>query len=210
LIGNYFLISEDVALKNVYKHDYVLTHVAPSDTVVDANYSVKQVFSGKNIPDHIKEQQSLIIVHYYGFDNRIHRGQIVCNISVADQLKQLFEQLLEVKFPIYSVIPIHAFDWDDDKSMAANNTSCFNYRKTSSGKWSEHSKGIAIDINPLQNPYIKRNGVSTPDKAIYQKDKKGTILKNSNIVRLFESINWKWGGNWKWSKDYQHFSVTGR
>jgi hypothetical protein len=178
--------------------------------VVDANYSVKQVFSGKNIPDHIKEQQCLIMVHYYGFDNRIHRGQIVCNISVADQLKQIFEQLLEVKFPIYSVIPIHVFDWDDNKSMAANNTSCFNYRKTSSGKWSEHSKGIAIDINPLQNHYIKRNGASTPDKAIYQKDKKGTILKNSNIVRLFESINWKWGGNWKWSKDYQHFSVTGR
>ena len=183
---------------------------ANNDTIVDSNYSIEDVFKGKKIPKEIINQQVLIDIYYYGYDEKIHKGQLVCHFSVEDDILQVFNKLLADKFPIYSVIPINAFDWDDNKSMLANNTSCFNYRTTKSGKMSEHAKGLAIDINPLNNPYISRSKKIYPSGAIYDYDTKGTINPNSNIIKFFKEIGWKWGGDWIYSKDYQHFSLSGR
>ena len=183
---------------------------ANNDTIVDSNYSIEDVFKGKKIPKEIINQQVLIDIYYYGYDEKIHKGQLVCHFSVEDDIIQVFNKLLADKFPIYSVIPINAFDWDDNKSMLANNTSCFNYRTTKSGKMSEHAKGLAIDINPLNNPYISRSKKIYPSGAIYDYDTKGTINPNSNIIKFFKEIGWKWGGDWIYSKDYQHFSLSGR
>lgn len=181
-----------------------------NDTIIDANFSKKEVFSGKIIPKEIIKNQRIITVYYYGFDHKIHQGQLVCHYRYEKNLKSVFNKLLKDKFPIFSIIPIHVFNWDDFESMKANNTSCFNYRKNESGKTSEHSKGLAIDINPIQNPFYARHSKIYPQGSKYDVNKKGTITKNSNIIMYFRDIGWKWGGNWKYSKDYQHFSHNGR
>ena len=191
-------------------HSLIIENNIISDTIVDSNYTIREVFLGKKIPDSIKKNQKLINVLYYGYDNKIHKGQLVCHYSVVNSLKLVFDKLLEDKFPIYSVIPVNAFEWDDNKSMLANNTSCFNYRKTQSGKLSEHGRGLAIDIKPFDNPYITSNNNIYPKGSLYRSEAKGTILANSKIIKYFKEIEWKWGGNWRYSKDYQHFSLNGR
>lgn len=180
------------------------------DTIIDAQFTREQVFSGKEIPAAVIRSQELITVFYWGFDDTIHQGQLVCAREAVKPLKQVFEQLLNIKFPINSVIPVHAFNWSDDASMRANNTSCFNYRKTANGGFSVHSQGLAIDINPLRNPYVSSKGSVSPKGASYNPKAKGTIASHSEVIRVFNQIGWKWGGSWKSAKDYQHFSRDGR
>ena len=189
---------------------YSFSTQASNDTIIDANFSRIEVFSGRIIPNKVVISQTIITVFYYGFDNKIHQGQLVCNNLFADELKSVFEKLLKDKFPIRSVIPVHKFNWSDSESMKNNNTSCFNFRKSQNGQRSEHAMGLAIDINPFQNPYISRNSKTYPKGATYNENQKGTITKSSNIIKYFQKIGWKWGGNWKYSKDYQHFSSNGR
>ncbi|MDA9002548.1 M15 family metallopeptidase [Flavobacteriaceae bacterium] len=189
---------------------YSFNTQASNDTIIDANFSRIEVFSGKIIPNKVVKSQTIITVFYYGFDNKIHQGQVVCHYLFADKIKSVFEMLLKDKFSIFSVIPVHHFNWSDTESMKANNTSCFNFRKSQNGQTSEHSKGLAIDINPFQNPYISRKSKAYPKGATYNINEKGTITKGSNIIKYFQKIGWKWGGNWKYSKDYQHFSSNGR
>lgn len=181
------------------------------DTVIDSNLSEIQVSNKLSIPKDIYNQLTLVNVTYYGYDNLIHRGQIVCNKKVVEDVKVVFSDLYKIKFPIKSVKPMSFFNWDDDLSMQNNNTSCFNYRKvTNSKRLSEHSKGLAIDINPMVNPYISSKGIMSPKNGDYKKSNKGTITNDSDVIKVFDNIGWKWGGNWKRSKDYQHFSQNGR
>ena len=129
-------------------------------------------------------------------------------IIKKDQLKSVISEIGETLTS--DSVRGYAFDWDDNKSMLANNTSCFNYRTTQSGKMSEHAKGLAIDINPFNNPYISRSKKIYPSGAFYDYDSVGTINSNSNVIKYFKEIGWKWGGDWIYSKDYQHFSLSGR
>ena len=100
------------------------------------------------------------------------------------------------------------YNWSDDKSMRDNNTSSFNYRFLSGSKvLSMHASGLAIDINPKQNPYVK-NGSNSPAGSIYELDENGTICPDSEIVRAFKEKGWTWGGDWKSLKDYQHFQKS--
>jgi hypothetical protein len=99
--------------------------------------------------------------------------------------------------------------------MAANNTSAFNCRKVSgSRRWSEHAYGRAIDVNPLRNPYVTRGGrVSPPAGRPYANRSlraAGMIHGGDRVVRAFATAGWEWGGHWSGSRDYQHFSSTGR
>ena len=89
--------------------------------------------------------------------------------------------------------------------MKDNNTSAFNYRFISGTRViSKHASGLAIDINPLLNPYVK-NGINTPEGSTYDTTKAGTLTVNSPLVKEFKKKGWKWGGDWKNLKDYQHF-----
>ena len=102
------------------------------------------------------------------------------------------------------MIPVAAFNWDDDASMTNNNTSAFNYRfiyKTNS--LSNHAYGRAIDINPVQNPYILSDGTVMPEGAEYNLATLGTIT--FAIAKIFKSRGWEWGGDWLRVKDWQHF-----
>ncbi|HQF42547.1 MAG TPA: M15 family metallopeptidase [Ignavibacteriaceae bacterium] len=175
------------------------------EVILDCNYSFEEAISGKEIPKEITRNLVLLNVEYYSFDDKLHRGQIVLHKRAEKDIKEIFEIIKEIKFPISKVIPVVKYHWSDEASMNDNNTSAFNYRKVKGQKvLSFHSYGLAIDINPIQNPHIKRNLIQ-PSNAKYDIKAAGTILKNSRIVQEFKKRGWQWGGTWRSSKDYQHF-----
>lgn len=175
------------------------------EIIIDSNYNLSQIFLGKEIPNNILENLRLISVEYYSFDGKIHRGQLVIHNDLASEISEIFEIIKAKKFPIAKVIPINHYDWSDDLSTADNNTSAFNYRYVKgTKKLSAHSFGKAIDINPQQNPHIKKGG-SAQKKLKYNPLEPGTITSSSFLTKEFLKRGWSWGGNWKNSKDYQHF-----
>ncbi|MFN3871419.1 MAG: M15 family metallopeptidase [Ignavibacterium sp.] len=173
--------------------------------IIDSDMTFEEAIAGINIPESIKNNLVLIDVQYYSFDGKLHQGQLLVHKSAAKDLIEIFEIIKEIKFPVQRVVPIVKYGWNDDVSMRANNTSAFNYRKLRDANIvSYHSKGLAIDINPLQNPHIKR-GKTIPEGAEYDKSRPGTITDSSTIVKEFRKRGWIWGGFWRSSKDYQHF-----
>ncbi|WP_448072119.1 M15 family metallopeptidase [Georgenia yuyongxinii] len=141
-------------------------------------------------------------------------GTMVVAAAVADDVVGVMRDLYEARFPIARLEPVQAFGGDDDASMAANNTSAFNCRAiTGGGAWSEHSYGRAIDVNPLVNPYVRGAAVLPAAGAAYADrslQAPGMIHDGDAVVRAFAARGWVWGGTWASSKDYQHFSTTGR
>ncbi len=173
--------------------------------IVDCNYTFHEAISGIVIPKSILKQITLVDVEYYSFDGKLHKGQVVINKAVKKDIQEIFQIIKKNKFPIAKVIPIVRYNWSDKASMEDNNTSSFNYRKVDGQKiLSPHSFGLAIDINPMQNPHIK-SGKFNPPKAKYDPKANGTILKDSKLVLEFQKRGWQWGGFWQTSKDYQHF-----
>ena len=180
--------------------------------VIDSDMSYEQAFEGlsEKCPPEIKDRQRLINVKYYSFDNKIHQGQMVVDRDLADDIEFAFGEALKEKFPIFSVIPMsHASFrkdglWDDNLSMEANNTSCFNYRTIiGTQNISLHGGGRAVDINPMQNPFIIGK-TKLPAGSNYNREVKGTLTGESIIVKTLVSRGWEWGGNWASQKDYQH------
>lgn len=191
----------NIDTENVSKNSY---QNGP-EIVIDCNYTFNDAVKGLEIPKSILNQLTIIDVEYFSFDNKLHRGQIVLNKQAVNDIKAVFEIIREIKFPINKVIPVVYYNWLDEESMNDDNTSAFNYRKVKDTKViSAHSYGLAIDINPMQNPHIK-NGVSKPINGKYDIKSPGTILKDSKIVKEFKKRGWQWGGSWRSSKDYQHF-----
>lgn len=175
------------------------------EIIIDCNYTFEEAISGVEIPAWIKKNLVLLDVEYYSFDEKLHKGQLVLHKRAERDIKEIFEIIRSIKFPVNKVIPVVKYNWSDEASMNDNNTSSFNYRKVKGQKLlSAHSYGLAIDINPLQNPHIKRNTVQ-PVNGKYDIKAEGTILKTSRVVQEFRKRGWQWGGSWRSSKDYQHF-----
>lgn len=162
------------------------------------------------------EDLRLLTVAFWGFDGKPHTGELVVHHQHAGSVLSAFRRLFELRFPIERMQPVDVFGGDDDASMAANNTSGFNCRRSQAGNgaWSEHAYGRALDINPVQNPYIPRSGPIQPPAGEGYADRSqlrpGMIVPGDEVVAAFRSIGWEWGGHWTSSKDYQHFSSTGR
>ena len=160
------------------------------------------------------DELALLDLPHWGFDGALHHGQLVVARSVAPVLLTVFVKLFEVKFPIERMALVDAYGGDDEKSMAANNSSGFNCRRVmGERRWSLHARGLAVDINPVQNPYLKAGRVYPPAAESYldrAEARPGMILRNDPVHAAFRSIGWKWGGLWLRGKDYQHFSTTGR
>lgn len=153
-------------------------------------------------------------VLHHDFDGNIRTGRIICHKSVANDMLAIFRELYEIGYPIESVMPIDNFGGDDDESMRANNTSCFNFRKTPGGsRVSNHAYGAAIDINPLFNPYVRRTKKKTivlpPEGSVYRDRsnvRAGMLTPSDPCVKIFKKYGFRWGGEWRGStRDYQHF-----
>lgn len=151
----------------------------------------------------------LINITYWNFQNIECVGKMIVNFLVADEVLEIFMELYKQHFFIEQVVLIDNYEGDDNISMENNNTSCFNYRMVSgANRLSNHSFGLAIDINPVQNPYIK-NGLVLPGKGIRYIDRenicKGMIYPNGICYNEFVSRGWNWGGDFEGRKDYHHF-----
>ncbi|MDH3606525.1 MAG: M15 family metallopeptidase [Acidimicrobiia bacterium] len=158
------------------------------------------------------EDLRLLSVTYWGFDGSPHQGELVVNAHHAEDIVSVMGRLYAAQFPIERMELVDVYEGDDDASMAANNTSAFNCREVSRrpGVWSQHSFGLAIDINPVQNPYILRDGTVLPPDAITDRTSPtmGLIARPSVAVDAFAEIGWTWGGDWSGVVDYQHFSAA--
>jgi len=161
------------------------------------------------------DELRLVTVSHWGFDSRTRQGELVVAATDAEDIVRVFRRLFDERFPIESMRLVDEFGGDDDRSMAANNTSAFNCRPaTGSTRWSEHAYGRAVDINPVQNPYVTRSGAVLPPAGETHTTRDpatpGLITDGSVVVSAFADIGWTWGGHWSSGKDYQHFSATGR
>lgn len=189
------------------------THVKLNDASakVDSNMTVYEAIKhnvSADCPVEIINEQTLVDVLYYSFDNQIHKGQIVIHKKLVKDIQEVFALALELKFPIATVVPVSSpkYNWSDLKSVEQNNTSAFNYRPMEgSTSLSNHALGQAIDINPKLNPYIDASGKAIPAKATYNPQVAGTLTATHPIVKKFKALGWQWGGDWKKTKDYQHF-----
>jgi hypothetical protein len=155
----------------------------------------------------------LLTMTYWGFDSRAHTGEMVVSARVATDVISVFRTLYEARWPIRSMRLVDDFGGSDDASMAADNTSAFNCRAvTGGGGWSEHSYGEAIDLDPLENPYVSGSTVLPPAAAGYldRPARPGVIHPDDIAVRAFGAIGWTWGGTWTSPQDFQHFSLSGR
>ena len=159
------------------------------------------------------ELRYLRISHYDESGNEAI-GEMVCNKQIASSLLEIFKELHKYHYPIERMQLVDDFDADDERSMQANNTSCFNYRPIAgSKKLSKHSLGMAVDINPLYNPCVRRHKdgslIVQPKtaKKYANRSKSGpyTIIQDDLCHRLFLSHGFTWGGSWHSLKDYQHF-----
>lgn len=155
-----------------------------------------------------------VLVSYWGYDGKRHTGTLVVHDSVATDIRAVFRHLYDFRVQIRRIHPIEVYGADDNRSMANNNTSAFNCRPVAgTSSWSEHSYGTAIDINPIQNPWVRGSTVDPPaGKDWLDRDSvvPGMITRDDEVWRAFTWIGWGWGGDWSTTKDYQHFSRSGR
>jgi hypothetical protein len=152
-----------------------------------------------------------VAVSHWGFDGKPHMGRIVVAKSVAPGIVSVFRTLWRAKFPIRRLQPVSAYRGSDDASMAADNTSGFNCRFVGgTSRWSMHAYGEAIDVNPVENPYVRGSTVSPAAGRAYldrSHSRPGMAVRGGVLVRAFAAAGWKWGASFG---DYQHFSTTGR
>ena len=146
---------------------------------------------------------------YIDFEGRPQIGEMVCNKAIAGDLVEIFKELYEARYPIKSIRLIDDFGGDDDASMRADNTSCFNYRKkVGVRELSKHALGLAVDINPFENPYVRPTRIRPAEASEFAdrtKDFPHKIDKDDLCYRLFRAHGFSWGGTWRSVKDYQHF-----
>lgn len=188
---------------------------------------IKPVFSSSSIPNDIKEKMlgssmpssepvsfdelSYIELSYYDFNGNVNTGEMVVNKAISDEVVDIFKELYDKKYPIEKIRLIDEYNAIDAESMADNNSSSFCYRTiANTNKISNHGLGIAIDINPLQNPHVV-NGVANPiegqEYANRSNYKPGMIVEGDDLYNAFVSRGWTWGGHWK-NPDYQHFEKS--
>lgn len=173
---------------------------------------------GLSLPDGAKVEASdlryLIVPHHDGHGN-VCLGEIIVNRHVAEKVAAVFGELFKLQYPIERMELIDNYKADDEASMTANNTSGFCYRVVAgSNTLSTHARGVAVDINPLYNPYVKkRDGkvIVQPKaaEAYIDRSKRHSLYQISGAddpaVRIFKRYGFDWGGDWQTLKDYQHF-----
>lgn len=165
----------------------------------------------------IEKELVTISVNYFDFDGKEKTGEIICNKSIKKDLEEIFEKLHQEKYQIFNISPISEFGNDDKLSMASNNTYCYCKRiVANSNRLSKHGMGLAIDINPVNNPclYIGEDGnidrvcpntKEARDNIDRRMSSEHQINKSSIVYKLFKEHGFRWGGEFKNKKDYHHF-----
>jgi hypothetical protein len=162
-------------------------------------------------PSHLRR----VRLAHWGFDGRAHTGALVINADVVAIMLRVFSRLYAARFPIRRMRPIDAYRGNDERSLDADNTAAFNCRyAVASGprRWSAHAYGRAIDVNPVENPYLESGRIHPRAGRSYlnrNNVRPGMAVRGALLVRAFAAVGWRWGGRWTASPDYQHFSATG-
>lgn len=173
-----------------------------SDTTL--NYALR----GTDAPLEVVSEMAIIDVEYYSIDSMLHRGQVVINRALVDDIIEIFAYIKEIRYPVEMVIPIK-FDMPNGMTTMAHLNNCygFHYRKaiSSNAKLSSHSMGRAIDFNPFNNPYLSADGDMKPKGAKYDIKDKRTLTVTHPLVKKMKQMGWSWGGDWSSIKDYMHF-----
>lgn len=206
-------VSETAVREYGYEHCFVAEPI-PDEVWVD--------MQGKTYKQNNRVKRSdlryLRLLHW-DYDSQIHLGELVCNKQIAATLVSIFRQLYEARYPIQRMVRPDAYQADDERQMRDNNTSCFCYREVAgSATLSKHARGLAVDLNPLYNPYLKqrRDGtrfVQPTTAAKYcnrSADFRYKIDRNDLAYKLFTKAGFTWGGSWRSCKDYQHFEWKGK
>ncbi|MEE3468573.1 MAG: M15 family metallopeptidase [Eubacterium sp.] len=217
---------EPKTLYETYKNAPALTRVIIKG---HTKKEIKEMFYVKKIPKKVwKDMQGksyhkgcpvkksglrLIRVLYRGYDKKTYIGELVAAKRVSEEFKEIIYKLYKKKYQFGKIQRIDAYGGDDDASIADDNTSCFNHRVVAgSSNLSKHAYGIAIDINPLYNPYVcwvnGKMKVSPPKAKKYANRKKKfkhKITKQDLCYKYFHKKGYFWGGDWRTIKDYQHF-----
>lgn len=160
-----------------------------------------------------REELRYVHVLYKDFDGETQEGELVVNELIAEKALEIFKELYEISYPLERVRLIDDYDADDEASMTDNNCSAFNFRKISyTNLLSNHAKGMAIDINPKYNPYVKMvNDFLSIEPAVSAeyvdrtKDFPYKIDHEDTCFKIFMKHGFSWGGDWTNRKDYQHF-----
>jgi hypothetical protein len=155
----------------------------------------------------------LLRLSHWGFDGKTRTGRLIVHRDVARELVQVFRDLYAAQVPIRRMVPVDAYGASDFRSIEADNTSAFNCRFVEgTTRWSNHAYGTAIDLNPIENPYVSggrtAHRASRPYVARTPR-RPGMAYEGGALVRAFDRIGWGWGGRWTSVKDYQHFSASG-
>ena len=185
--------------------------IAPIDSALAKRMTGVSWHPGCPVP--LRDLRALSL-SYRGFDGRVHIGRLVAHRAVARGLVDVFRRLYDAGVPIRRMVPVDAYGGSDFRSIEADNTSAFNCRYVDgTTRWSEHAYGRAIDINPIENPYV--SGGSTSHRASWayldrSRRRPGMAYEGGALVRAFDAVGWGWGGRWSGAKDYQHFSASGR
>ena len=169
----------------------------------------------KNCPLPLDELRYLHVLHK-NLSGETLEGELICNVKIARPLTEIFQKLFAANYPIEKIRLIDFYDADDELSMRDNNSSCFNFRYVSfTNRISLHGYGLAVDINPLYNPYIKTvdgKKIIAPDNSAAFEDRAKNfpykITEDDLCCKLFAAHGFLWGGNcWDDEKDYQHFFI---
>lgn len=204
----------------------VLDITEPGETIMNNCFyfeemkaDIKARIKGKSYKDDCTvpyEDLRYVRVLYYGFDEKTHIGELIVNKAIASDIVDIFTELYEKQYPIERMVLVDEYDAEDNASMAADNTSSFNYRSVpGSTHLSKHALGLAIDINPLYNPYIQYTNKGTTilpvegtEYADRTLDCPYYIDENDLCYQAFTKRGFTWGGFWEDEPDYQHFQKT--
>lgn len=209
----------------------------PAGTVVEPedieNHGLSVYFTSEEIRDDVfarmqgksfgedctvlREELRYLKVLYRSPDKKSCVGEMVCNQAISEDLLEIFRELYVKEYPIERMVLVDDYDADDLRSAAANNTSCFNFRPVAgpSEGLSYHARGLAVDINPLYNPYLWTDSEGVlhcePEEGLAYADREGDFPYKMDeedlCCRLFLEHGFYWGGNWMYEKDYMHFSA---
>lgn len=201
----------------------IVTKQAVLDYDIERCFAVEQIseevftrMKGKSYKEQCtipRQELRYVKVLHIDIDGNIKLGELVVNKAISQDMVTIFRKLYNAQYPIEKMLLVDNYNADDDASMRDNNSSAFNFRYIpTGGRLSAHSRGMAVDINPLYNPYIKQTANGTiiaPKEGSDYVERSGAfpykIDRDDICCRLFLQHGFEWGGDYKTIKDYQHF-----